>query len=114
MTAVNILFFAYAYQVQLFPTYNSLGKNKSNRNAMSSIMISLLLTFVIYICLGVLAIFIFGNELEKSVITNVNQEVDIFSYIIRVAFMIVLACHIPYLFFVLKESMLIVVDEARN
>ena len=81
---------------------------------MSSIIISQILTFVIYISLGILAIFIYGSEIEKSVLTNVNLEEDIFSYIIRVAFMIVLACHIPYIFFVLKESLLIVVDEARN
>ena len=81
---------------------------------MMAVLISLILTFIIYSSLAILSIYLFGSGLEKSVLTNVNRQENIFSYIIRISFMIVLACHIPYVFFVLKESLLIIVDEARH
>merc|ERR1719225_899996 len=49
-----------------------------------------------------------------SVIDNVDEEDNAYSYVIRVAFLLVLACHIPYVFFPAKESLLILFDEAKN
>lgn len=45
---------------------------------------------------------------------NVDEEDNVYSYIIRIAFLLVLACHIPYVFFPTKESFLIIFDEAKN
>ena len=68
----------------------------------------------IYVSLGILSIYTFGSDLDTSVIANVNKEENVYSYIIRVAFLLVLACHIPYIFFPTKESFLIIFDEAKN
>ena len=68
----------------------------------------------IYGSLGILSIYTFGSDLDTSVIANVNKEENVYSYIIRVAFLLVLACHIPYIFFPTKESFLIIFDEAKN
>ena len=114
ITGFNIIVLAYAYQVNLFPTYNSLGSNKSNETGLKAIMIGTSLSFLIYVTLGVLSIYIFGTALHPSVLTDVDQEVNVYSYIIRVTFLVVLACHIPYVFFPTKECFLIIIDEARN
>ena len=111
VTALNIVTVGYAYQTSLFPTYNSLGANRSTKNALKTVTIGLVMTFCIYVSLGILSIYIFGSELHASVLQNVNTEDNIYSLIIRVAFLIVLACHIPYVFFPTKESILIMVDE---
>lgn len=114
VTGFNIIVLAYAYHINLFPTYNSLGANKSNANGMRAVAIGSGFSVFIYCSLGVLSIYTFGSDLDTSVIANVNKEENIYSYIIRVAFLLVLACHIPYIFFPTKESFLIIFDEAKN
>lgn len=114
VTGFNIIVLAYAYHINLFPTYNSMGTNKSNKSGMKAVAIGSGLSFVIYVSLGILSIYTFGSSLETSVIKNVNAENNVYSYIIRVAFLLVLGCHIPYIFFPTKESWLIIFDEAAN
>ena len=112
VTGFNIIVLAYAYHINLFPTFNSLGSNKSNTNGMKAVAIGSGFSVLIYVSLGILSIYTFGSELSTSVITNVNKEENVYSYIIRVTFLLVLAFHIPYIFFPTKESWLIIFDEA--
>ena len=112
VTGLNIIVLAYGYQVNLFPTYNSLGSNKNNATGLAAVMIGSALSFCVYVSLGILSIYIFGSELKANVMNNVNEENNIYSYVIRIAFLVVLACHIPYIFFPTKESFLIIIDEA--
>lgn len=114
VTGFNIIVLAYAYHINLFPTYNSLGSNKSNSNGMKAVAIGSSFSVLIYVSLGILSIYTFGSALETSVIMNVDEEQNVYSYIIRVTFLLVLACHIPYIFFPTKESFLIIFDEAKN
>ena len=110
---MNITTVAYAYQTSLFPTQNSL-KKKTMGNTLKTVNCALVLSFCIYISLGILSIYVFGTELHASVLINVDEEDNMFSLLIRVAFLVVLACHIPYVFFPTKESLLIIVDELQR
>ena len=114
VTGFNIIVLAYAFHINLFPTFNSLGTNKSNKTMVNGVFIGNGLSFIIYVSLGILSIYTFGSEISPSVITYVDREKNAYSYIIRCAFLIVLACHIPYIFFPTKESLLIIFDEAEN
>ena len=69
---------------------------------------------MIYISLGILSIYTFGTDLEASVLDNVDREHNVYSYIIRASFLLLLAFSVPYLFFIAKESLLIIIDEAKN
>lgn len=72
------------------------------------------MSFTIYIVMGVLAIYVFGSGISTSVMDNIDEETTWSSYVIRFSFMLVLACHIPYIFFAGKESLLIIIDEIRR
>jgi sodium-coupled neutral amino acid transporter 11 len=112
VTAFSIILVAYSFQQNLFPTYNGL-KIKTEKECLKVCFTSLSFSFFIYISLGILAIYMFGSQLSESVLDNVDLMTSAASYIIRVLFLIVLACHIPYIFYSGKESLLIIVDEIR-
>lgn len=73
--------------------------------------ISLGMAFGIYVSFSLISIFKFGGPIFESILDNVDEDTDFESYIIRVLFLIVLACHVPYIFFSGKESLCIIVDE---
>jgi hypothetical protein len=58
-----------------------------------------------------LGLFVFGSVLEESVLTNVGGLGNWQSFLLRTIFLVVLGCHIPFLFFSGKEALLIIIDE---
>ena len=109
-----------SFSFNLFPIYSSL-KVKTNPHMAKCVGVSVSLTGLIYSTLAISAVFLFGNTIEKAganVLININAENEADpnvnypeSYVLRVLFMIVLACHIPFLFFSGKEACLIIIDE---
>ena len=58
----------------------------------------------------------FGDGLQSSVLLNVGEikhdgKAYWETYISQVSFMLLLSCHIPFIFYAGKEAMLIVIDE---
>jgi amino acid permease len=113
VTSFSIVLVAYSFQQNLFPTYNSLAI-KSNKECLKVVLMGQIYSFCIYVTLGIIAVYMFGSNIQNSVLDNVNEMTTASSYIIRGAFLIVLACHIPYIFYSGKESMLIMIDEFRS
>lgn len=60
-----------------------------------------------------ISLYMFGDCLQSSVLLNIGAEepTNWESYVVRLAFMIVLACHIPFIFYMGKEGLLIIIDE---
>ena len=112
---------AFSFQINLFPIYSAL-KVKTNENCRTTITISLTLVGLLYGVLSVSCIFLFGGEIDimkGNIMENVNSEYQLDpsrweSFVLRVLFMIVLACHIPFIFFSGKEGLLIMIDECRR
>lgn len=70
----------------------------------------------LYVILAVISIFMFGSAVESSVLGNVGDECSdencpVESVVLRILFLIVIACHIPFIFFSGKEGVLIIIDE---
>ena len=72
------------------------------------------MSFTIYILLGIISVYLFGSQIDESVLVNVDEETTASSYVVRFSFLIVLACHIPYIFYSGKESICIIVDEIKR
>jgi hypothetical protein len=70
----------------------------------------------LYVTLAVLSIYMFGSGVKSSILENVAEECDDNgcpweSIVLRFLFLIVVACHIPFVFFSGKEGVLIIIDE---
>ena len=75
----------------------------------------MLLVQSLYFSLAIACIFMFGSSIQESVLINIGQpfqgSVTIGSYVCQGLFLVILACHIPYLYYSGKESLLIIIDE---
>jgi amino acid permease len=87
-------------------------RNKSNNEGSKAIYCSIFLTMSIYIILSIVSIYMFGSLIKSDVLDNVDKEKGHWeSYILRVAFLVVIGCHIPFIFFSGKECFLTIIDE---
>ena len=103
--------------MNLFPIFSSL-KVKTNANMTKTVTYGICLTSCIYLFLSLVCIFLFGKSVGVStnVMDCINKEYIIDpnrweSFVLQFLFMVVLACHIPFVFFSGKESLCIVIDE---
>lgn len=78
---------------------------------LKAIGLGMIETTLIYLACGLLAVYLFGSDVQANVLDNIDGQTTVVSYLIRISFMILLACHIPYVFFLGKEGACIVVDE---
>ena len=117
MKSVSTTFVAFSFANNLFPIYSSLAvKTPENMKKVSSYSIGIVL--VIYTFLSIVALFLFGSsiDLDTNVLKNVNFEIQIHKErwecnVLQILFLIVLAAHIPFIFFSGKEGLMIIIDE---
>lgn len=83
--------------------------------------LGLAFTWIIYVVVAILGVFMFGSELDSSILDNIGEVTNPVSgrgfwetYIEQSAFMLVLMCHVPFIFFSGKEGLLIIIDEWRR
>lgn len=117
ISALSVTLVAYSYQQNLFPIYGAL-KNKTNAEYNKTATAGLFLTTFLYMGVALISLFMFGECLESSVLLNIGDTINPNTgkeywegYLVQIAFMLVLVCHIPFIFFAGKEGLLIIIDE---
>ena len=65
--------------------------------------------------MALLTMYFFGKDIDQNVLNNVIFEGKTWeSMVLRVMFLLILACHVPFVYFNCKESVLILVDEINR
>ena len=114
IAAFSVFLCAYNFSFIEFPLYHALGPDRSKEKMMKAIGMGMIETTIIYMCCGLFAVYLFGSNVQSNVLDNIDSETTVVSYVIRLAFLILLACHVPYVFFLGKEGACIVVDEVMT
>ena len=104
--SVNITLTSYGFVINLFPIAQQLRDN-TKANVMKAVFIALCFCFSSYLILTKLAINIWGAEnIEASIFENLKDDQGGKSVGIRLLFLVIFLCNIPYLFFPGKLSVL--------
>ena len=109
----NITLTSYGYLINLFPIAMQL-KNRSYANVIKSALLALVFVFTAYVILTSLSMNIFGeHNIQMSIFENLKTDNGLLSIGIRLLFLIIFLCNIPYLFFPGKISILNALQEYR-
>ena len=115
ITSINTASFSLSITSNIFPTYASL-KNKTTKNMLHALLLGLAMTIGVYTLYSVVCMTLFGRNLldsEGNSLENISSNMinDWSGLTLQILFLVVLAAHIPFMFFVGKESLLIIIDE---
>jgi amino acid permease len=111
--SVNITLTSYGFIINLFPIAQTL-KHKTKANVMKSVFIALCFCFSSYFILTKLAINIYGvHNIKQSIFENLKEDSSLMSIGIRMLFLVIFLCNIPYLFYPGKLSVLNALQEYR-
>lgn len=111
IAAFSVFLCSYNFSFIEFPLYHALGPDRCKEKMLRTIGYGMIETTLIYASCGILAVYLFGSGIQDNVLDNIAGETTVVSYIIRFSFLILLACHIPYVFFLGKEGGCIIIDE---
>ena len=108
---LSIIAVSTPFHTNLFPVYNAL-REQTNENCMKACHQTVGALTTVYLLMAGLTMFFFGTTLDQNVLNNVIFEGKTWeSMVLRIMFLLILACHVPFVFFNCKESILIMVDE---
>ena len=113
LTSISILLFAISFQFIVFPAYSELERRSNSRFELATFW-SLLIYSICLIATGVAACFLFGKNLKSDVLENIGGHRGGLSVFIRVIYVFILLFHLPYVFFALKEYVLVMYDEVLS
>jgi len=97
-----------SFQTVFFPVLNNL-KDNTKRNVMKTAATSMSIAGFIYTACIFISVYAFGDQVHSDILQNIGENSGWETYILGAMFAVVGALHIPLIFFVAKEAILIVV-----
>ena len=120
-TQINIEFFAsiptmtssYSFHPSLFTSFASL-KHKTTGNGLKAGWSAIIVAFIAYSVIPLLGFGLFGANVNSNLLKNLSGDSRFLPIILQILFLIIAIVHIPIIFFIGKEAVLIIFDEATR
>ena len=113
LAAIPTLISAYGFNPALFGAVSSL-KNPSNKNGLVSGGLAIIIVFIVYSIVPLIAYRLYGHDVKSNMLLNITQESGFIPIVLLMMFLAIAVMHIPMIFFFGKESVLIIFDEATR
>lgn len=97
----------------VFPAYVELER-RTNERFEKATLISLLIYSLALIVTGLSSVFIFGSTLKPDLLDSFATRTGSLSIMIRFIYCAILAFHLPYIFFAIKEYALVMYEEIQS
>lgn len=80
---------------------------------MKATVVSISICIVIYVTVGIVGLLAYGSNIAGDIMQNISEDKNktVSNFILMGMFMIIAAMHIPIVFYIGKESLLIIIDE---
>lgn len=117
ISSYSIFLSAFNYSFSEFPLYRAFAMSNAydpTTQMLKACGICMGQTTIIYIISGILAVYAFGSHLQTSVLDNIGAEESFLGTTVQLLFLLLLICHIPYIFRLVKEGGITCVDEIRH
>jgi hypothetical protein len=85
----------------------------THKNIMKAVSLSMFFCFLSYLTLSILALRLYGSDVNVNLFENLNADPGLSSVLVRVLFLIIFFCNIPFLFFPGKISIINAIYEYR-
>lgn len=120
-STLNVKFFAaiptiitsYSLQPSLFTAFGSL-RNKTTKNGLIAGWTAIGICFIVYLITPLLAFGLYGSGVKGNLLINISKEEGALPIILKCIFIIIAVVKIPIIFFIGKEAILIMFDEATR
>ena len=89
-------------------------KEKTMKNGLKAGIISLLIMFFIYQASSLLSYGLYGHNIEPNMLVGLLSSKGVLPIIMLIIFLFIAVMHIPIIFFIGKESVLIIFDEVTR
>jgi amino acid permease len=100
----------YTFQSSFFTAFGAL-KNKTSKNGQLADGLARIIMFLTYTISPLIAFALYGKNIKSNLLLNIAKDTGVIPVILMFLFMVISALTIPIVFFVGKESVLIVFDE---
>ena len=81
---------------------------------MKAANLTLIMAGVVYLTIAFSAIYLFGSNILGNFLDNMAKDKIWIGYLLQFFYLVLIACHTPYVFFAGKECFLVIVDEIHR
>jgi Ca2+/Na+ antiporter len=88
--------------------------SRSNTRGIASVVVALLFCLCTYVFFSLMAHRVYGSDLKQSIFENIKNDPGMLSIALRILFLLIFLCNIPFVFFPGKECVLTMILEYKE